>query len=171
MGGRSQVCSNKLVQKSIPYLRCFEEAGMIETEKGVFSRCYRIMQPEGEMKHGFSSRQARAVMENILRKLSERFSFQFTIRNSHMEQEEYLKAVELRAAGGTDEYREVREIYNAVLRENCGTGHNNFSRRVYLTISTQADTPEDAEGIFEASDPWIRELFGGLYGFRAEGCV
>lgn len=169
MKSKSQVCSNKLVRKGIPYLRCFEEAGMIETEKGVFSRCYRIMQPEGEMKHGFSSRQARVVMENILRKLSERFAFQFVIRNSYMEQDEYLKAVELKAPGGADEYREVRENYNAVLRENCGTGHNNFSRRVYLTISTQADTPEDAGGIFEASDQWIRELFAELYGFRAEG--
>lgn len=56
-----------------------------------------------------------------------------------------------------------------MLRESCGIGHNNFSRTVYLTISTQADTPEDACVVFEASDPWTRELFAGLYGFRAEG--
>ena len=93
MSSKSQVCSNKLIQKNIPYLRCFEEAGMIETEQGVFSRCYRIMQPEGEVKHGFSSKQTRAVMENILQKLSEKFTYQFTIRNSYMDPEEYLKAV------------------------------------------------------------------------------
>lgn len=46
MGSKPQVCSNKFIQKNISYLRCFEEAGMIETEKGVFSRSYQIMQPE-----------------------------------------------------------------------------------------------------------------------------
>lgn len=169
MSSKPQVCSNKFIQKNIPYLCCFEEAGMIETEKGVFSRSYQIMQPEGEIKHGFSSKQTRAAMENILQKLSEKFSFQFIVRNSHMGQDEFLKKVELTAPGGVDEYRKVRESYNAVLRENCGIGHNNFSRTVYLTISTQADTPEDACVVFEASDPWVRELFVGLYGFRAEG--
>ncbi len=169
MSSKPQVCSNKFMQKNIPYLRCFEEAGMIETEKGVFSRSYQIVQPEGEVKHGFSSRQTRAAMENIMQKLSEKFSFQFIVRNSHMGQDEFLKKVELTAPKGADEYQKVRESYNAVLRENCGIGHNNFSRTVYLTISTQADTPEDACVIFEASDPRVRELFAGLYGFRAEG--
>ena len=161
MSSKPQVCSNKFMQKNIPYLRCFEEAGMIETEKGVFSRSYQIVQPEGEVKHGFSSRQTRAAMENIMQKLSEKFSFQFIVRNSHMGQDEFLKKVELTAPKGADEYQKVRE--------NCGIGHNNFSRTVYLTISTQADTPEDACVIFEASDPRVRELFAGLYGFRAEG--
>ena len=43
MGSKSQVYSKAFIQRSIPYLRCFEEAGMIETEKGVFSRSYQIM--------------------------------------------------------------------------------------------------------------------------------
>lgn len=98
MSSKPQVCSNKFIQKNIPYLCCFEEAGMIETEKGVFSRSYQIMQPEGEIKHGFCSKQTRAVMENILQKLSEKFSFQYIIvRNSHMGQDEFLKKVKLTA--------------------------------------------------------------------------
>ena len=169
MGNKPRVYSKALIQKSIPYLRCFEEAGMIETEEGVFSRSYRILQPGEGMKQGFSAKQTRAAMEDILRKLSGRFSFQFTVRNARIGQEEYLEGVELAAPGGADEYRGIRESYNAVIRENYGIGHNNSSRTVCLTLSTRADAPEDACAVFEGSDPWVKGLFAGLYGFRAEG--
>lgn len=65
------------IYKSIPYLRCYEESGMIETEQGVYSRGYQIVQPEKAARHSITAKQVRAAMENIIRKLSERFTFQF----------------------------------------------------------------------------------------------
>lgn len=63
------------IYKSIPYLCCYEESGMIETE--LYSRGYQIIQPEKATRHSITAKQVRATMENIIRKLSERFTFQF----------------------------------------------------------------------------------------------
>lgn len=167
MNKQLQVNKNAFMNKNIPYVHCFEEAGMIETEPGLYSRSYQIEKPEEEVKQSFSSRQTRVVMEDIIRKLAERFTYQFTIRSSHMDQEDFFKDVEMKTPAGADVYQRIRESYNAVLRDNNEIGHNNFRRIVYLTLSTRADTPEDAFGVFEAADSWIRELFVSLYGYRA----
>jgi hypothetical protein len=156
------------IYKSIPYLRCYEESGMIETEQGVYSRGYQIVQPEKAARHSITAKQVRAAMENIIRKLSERFTFQFFLCSTHMEQEEFIKSVEIKGFPQGDSYEKIRESYNAVIRDNCEIGHNNFSRGVYLIISTTADTPEDAHAVFESSDTWIKELFASLYGYVAQ---
>lgn len=168
MGKKAQLHRNAAMYKSIPYLCCFEEGGMIETEPGVYSRSYQILQPEKEAKYSITTRQIRAAMENIIQKLAERFTFQFSLCSSHMEQEDFLKGVEMRAPSQGDGYQKIRESYNAVLRDNCDIGHNNFRRTVYLTISTAADTPEDAHVVFDTSDLWIKELFASLYGYVAK---
>lgn len=38
-----------------------------------------------------------------------------------------------------------------MLEENCDIGHNNFTREVYLTLSVEADTPEEALKQFEGA--------------------
>lgn len=102
MGKKTQLHRNAAMYKSIPYLCCFEEGGMIETEPGVYSRSYQILQPEKEAKYSITTRQIRAAMENIIQKLAERFTFQFSLCSSHIEQEDFLKGVEMRAPSQTD---------------------------------------------------------------------
>ena len=48
----------------------------------------------------------------------------------------------------------------------CDIGHNNFTREVYLTISTEADMPEIALEKFLESESWMKEMFHSLYGFQ-----
>ena len=75
MGKKTQLHRNVAMYKNIPYLCCFEEGGMIEMGPEVYSRSYQIMQPEKEAKHSITTKQIRAVMENIIQKLAERFAF------------------------------------------------------------------------------------------------
>lgn len=42
MGKNAQPHGNAVIYKSISYICCYEEAGMIETEPGVYSRDYQF---------------------------------------------------------------------------------------------------------------------------------
>lgn len=164
MSKEGQTSNRAFMHRSIPYRNCFEEDGMIEVETGVYTRGYRVLPPEGEVKGNYNSKVTRMYMEKILVKLSEWFSFEFTIRNCHMDKGEYLSKVTIEER--EDAYTHLRRLYNRVLQENCDIGHNNFTREVYLTVSIEADTPDEALKCFEDADEWMRALFLEMYGFR-----
>ena len=161
-----QTRNGVFMHKHIPYLHCFEEDGMIETEAGVYTRGYRILPPEGDVKGNYSSKVTRMLMEKMLVRLAASFSFEFTIRNCYIDKEEYLSKIMLDER--EDAYRHLRSLYNRLLQENCDIGHNNFTREVYLTVSTEADTPDEALQCFEESDEWMGDLFEAMYGLRME---
>ena len=81
MGKEAQINNRAIMHKNIPYRYCFEEGGMIETEKGIYSRTFKILPPDEDVKSSYHSKKARMVMEEILQKLAENFTYQFTIRN------------------------------------------------------------------------------------------
>ena len=155
------------MHNNIPYRYCYEEGGMIEIEKDIYTGSYEIMPPNKEMKGSYNSKMTKMIMEEILQKLAEKFSFQFTIRNRYRDKEEYLTSVMIDEKGAGDAYSHLKNLYNNVLQENCDIGHNNFARTVYLTITTEAHTPEQALEIFAEADTWIKEIFYSLYGFQA----
>lgn len=124
MGKAAQKSNRVFVNKSIPYRYCYEEYGMIEVEDGVYTRCYRIVKPDGEVKGNYNSKATRMYMEKILVSLLEKFSFEFTIRNCHKDMEKYLSEIEIDELD--DAYTHLRKQYNKVLKENSGIGHNNL---------------------------------------------
>lgn len=164
----TQSTKKNVIHRSIPYLYCFEEAGMIETERGVYTRTYRIQPPDGIIQGNYNEKMTRRQMETLLKKLSMQFSFEFTVRNCRIDRKEYLSRVMLDEESDMDGYQHLRKLYNQVLRENCDIGHNNVNREVYLTISYTADTPDMALRKFEQADVWIKDGFTALYGFQAD---
>jgi len=165
MSKNVQTTNRAFMHKIIPYRYCYEEAGMIETENGVFTRTYKVVPPKGAVKGSYHSKMTRMQMENILQRLAENFRFEFTIRNCRMDKEEYLSKIMLPESESKDAYHHLRTLYNKVLRENCDIGHNNFTREVYLTLSVEADTPEIALEKFMGAEQWLPEIFHSLYGF------
>lgn len=155
------------IHKCIPYRYCFEEAGMIETEQGVYTRCYRIQPPEGTIHGNYNAKKTRRLIQHLLKQLTENFTFEFTVRNCRVDRTEYLSRVMLNEEENADGCQHFRKLYNQVLRDNCDIGHNNFNREVYLTISLTSDTPDIALQEFMQAEPWIKEVFMELYGFRA----
>lgn len=164
-GTKTVNCAN--MHKNIPYRYCFEEAGMIETREGVYTRTYEIIPPDGEVRGSYHSKMTRMLMESILQKLSEHFMFEFTIRNCRIDKEAYLSRVMIEE-NKEDAYQHLRKLYNKVLRDNCDIGHNNFVREVYLTLSLEAATPDLALEEFEKAQPWLEELIHSLHGFRVK---
>lgn len=150
--------------RNIPYRCCYEKAGMIEIEAGIFTRGYKVMPPDREVRDNYNAKYLRMCMEKILNDLSESFSFEFTIWNCPSDKEEYLSKIKL--AEKRDQYSEMRTKYNNVLCDNFDIGHNNYKRNVYLTISAEARTPEEALKLFDASETRMKGLFSNLYGFH-----
>ena len=168
MSKETQKTNRAFMHKHIPYQYCYEESGMIETEKNAYTITYVIKPKKEEAKGSYNSKLVRMIMESILQKIASTFSFQFTLRNCHREKDEYLSEVTIDVGEENDEYHHLKELYNKVLQDNCDIGHNNFTRTVYLTLTTEADTPDDALTTFEEADNWIREIFNSLYGVQAE---
>ena len=66
MSKNAQTTNRAFMHKIIPYRYCYEEAGMIETENGVFTRTYKVVPPKGAVKGSYHSKMTRMQMENIL---------------------------------------------------------------------------------------------------------
>ena len=67
--------------RDIPYLKCYQEAGMIEVESGVFTHGYEIRPPKFQKAITYSVKKVRECMKEIFSSFGE-MSFQFVIRNS-----------------------------------------------------------------------------------------
>lgn len=126
MSKNTKTINRAFMYKNIPYRFCYEEGGMMETENGVYNSGYKIIPPEEAVKGSYHAKMIRMRMENILQKLAENFTFEFTIRTCHMDKEKYLDEVMIPEQGGEDAYHHLRELYNRVLQENLDIGHNNF---------------------------------------------
>ena len=166
MDKSAQKVNRAFMHRNIPYNYCFEEGGMIETEKGIFTRMYKLLPPDEMVKGSYHSGKTRMLMEVILQKLAEQFAFQFTIRNCRVNREKYLSGIMLEEQ--EDAYHHLRRLYNKVLQDNCDIGHNNFTREVYLTLAIEAETPDLALEQFLKAEQSIQELFHALYGYRAQ---
>lgn len=154
------------MQKNIPYRHCFTEAGMIETEQATFSVMYRLEQPE-KIASGFHNPKIiRILMENVLKKLSDTFSFQIEVRKTLIDKEEALEPF-LMDEKLTDEFSAVRSLYNQVIRENSEIGHNNSKREEYLILVYKSENKDEALENFEKADVWIKALFQELYEYNA----
>ena len=154
------------ILRDIPYIRCYEEMGMIETEAGIFTRAYEIMPPKHQKEITYSAKRVRDCMKSVFLTCKE-LSFQFVIRNSRIEKEEYLQSIRL-PHGRNEAVNACADLYNDMIDSNIDVGHNNFKRHVYLVVSAEYDTPDEAAELFSGLDEELNHCFGGMYGYMAQ---
>ena len=152
--------------RDVPYVKCYQETGMIEVMPGVFTHGYEIRPPKFQKAITYSVKKVRECMKKIFSSFGE-MSFQFVIRNSPTEKEEYLKTVQL-PHGRSVEVNECTDLYNALIAENVDVGHNNFVRHIYLVVSAVCGTADEAAERFGELDGVIEERFFALYSYVAE---
>ena len=66
MAKKSSLNISKNIADKIPYQRCYEEYGIIETENGIFSCAYEICGPTEQMQVHYNIQLVRNCMESIL---------------------------------------------------------------------------------------------------------
>ncbi len=161
----NETVNRAFMHKSIPYVNCYEEGGMIEVEKGIFTMDYKIIPPDVPVKGGLFSKKCKAALEDILFKITDNCDYEFVIRNSFMDQKAYLDSIML------DEKKEEKyaagiHAYNALLKDNYEVGHNNFKSEWHYIPRKKADTPEQALDFFKEREPMLQDLFQSLYGYK-----
>ena len=164
MGKRKR--KNTAATRDIPYERCYEKAGMIETRRGVFTHAYEIIPPKRTKEMTYSHDRACEGIRKIFKLAAER-PFQFVIRNARIPVNNYLEKIQLKSSGNVKLHTHI-EDYNSFLSDNVEIGHNNHESRIYLVISTDGMDAAGAAEEFANADLAITEAFDGLYGYKAE---
>ena len=91
MTKRSTLNITKNMADKIPYIRCYEEHGIIETENKVFTRGYEIRKPEEQIHSQYNIQFIRSCMETILKDVAEEgLSYQFCVRNRRVDEQGYI---------------------------------------------------------------------------------
>ena len=168
MAKKSSLNIPKNIANKIPYQRCYEEYGIIETENGIFSCAYEICGPTEQMQVHYNIQLVRNCMESILTEIvQEGISYQFCVRNRSVDTQDYLKDI-LVLEHGEEKLDSYIGAYNETIRDNTSIGHNNFETKVYYIISCTTEIVEEAIEQFKKLDGIIKEQFSKLYGYVAK---
>lgn len=149
----------------VPYIKCFEEKGLIEIEANKYSVSYKIEIPENNSNIKYIDKIAYECMTRLFLLLKD-FEFRFTIRNSLINKDEYLNSIYIKDNKDAT-LNDIIKDYNFVLTDNVDIGHNNFKSSLYLTIVTSADLPEKAIDKFESIDAELKAILNDLYNYNA----
>ena len=158
----------KIVTDKIPYINVYKEEGMIETSPGIFTKSYFIEDINVDNIKTYDSIVVVNAFSKLLNELPANMNLQFTIHNKLISQEVFLKKI-LRVPDKEEIINEQITKYNKTLMENSMIGHNNIKKSKYFTISTKADTPDDAVLMFASVDKKIKVLFENIYGIKVGG--
>ena len=91
--GSKGVAIDKNLAAKIPFLRCYEEEGIIETTAGNFSKTYIIGEIDMDQIERTSQASARQVMQGLMNSFHGNVSYEFTTYNRLIDQDSYLKQI------------------------------------------------------------------------------
>lgn len=165
---RSSVAIDKNLASKIPFVRCYEEEGIIETTPGNFSKTYIIGEIDTEQISKTSQASARQVMQTLMNSFPQNVSYEFTTYNRLIEQNDYLKRI-LIVPDKDETLNEYIKEYDRVIVDNVGIGHNNIKKTTYFTISVRTTFIDDAVDMFREMEEGIKEKFGQYYAVEIKG--
>ena len=141
------------VQETIPYVRVYEDdsqGGIIELEDGVFSKSYLI--PDTNYSDAGEIRQEEILtdFEHILKLMQPGMSYQITINNRNVDQQEFNAKVLLSYKNNDDDV--LRAQHNELVLQKIQEGKNNLKSEKYLTICVNCETFDEARSKFVAAE-------------------
>lgn len=132
----------KTVQDTIPYYAVYPGDGVIEFEKGVFTKSYLLTDINYQIAKQEEQEEMFQKYGAFLNSFDSSIKVQITINNKNVNQAEFEKNTLLKLKGDT--YDELRKEYNVMLKKKMSEGKNNQVREKYLTISIQAESYDAA---------------------------
>ena len=138
------------VQNTIPYIRVYDDkytnGGIIETEEGTFTKSYYLADANYSNKDPETQDEILIAIENILNSFNHSNSYEITINNRTIDQEEFNKQVLMEyTQDGSDD---LRAQHNTILLDKMMEGKNNLKAEKYLTIGVPASSVRDAMDMF-----------------------
>lgn len=128
-----------------------------------YSVTYEIFPPENPRQELAYNR---AIVYDRMQRLLEdlhKFNYEFTIRNAEIPMEDYLSEIMLDNKSNPSH---LCHEYNEFLRNNAAPAHNNFRQTVYLTLTTFAGSPAEADQAFTSIHDTLYSDLNALYGYQ-----
>ena len=171
-GGKKKdngIAIDQSLASRIPYIRCYEDEGIIETTEGNFSKSYIIGSPdETSATNDAAIAAARQSLALLMNDFPNNVSFEFSTHNMLISEEKYLKQI-LIVPDKEPELNPYIEEYNNVVSDNVDVGHNNIKKTTYFTVNIRTAFVDDAIKLFQELDPKIKERFKDIYNIEVKG--
>ena len=164
----NSIAIDQSLASRIPYTKCYEDEGIMETIPGNFTKTYIIGDLDQKAAQSSSVVTARQTLALLMNDFPVNVSFQFTTHNMLISQENYLKQVLMIPNKGEPLDGYINE-YNAVISDNVDVGHNNIKKTTYFTVSIKTAFVDDAITLFRDLDAKIKERFKSIYNIEVKG--
>lgn len=133
----------KSAQDTIPYIQVYEEYGIIETRRGIFTKSYRLHDINYSVAKIAEQEQMILQYGEFLNSFDPSVKFQITINNRNINQENFENDILFQPRD--DEFNYLRDEFNEkILKRKMTEGKNNLIKEKYLTVSISADSYEDS---------------------------
>lgn len=145
------------IQETIEILAVAEN-GIFQTGRNKFSKCYRFW----DINYTTTSDEEQERIAVLYCKLLNSLECQFkiTMNNKNKDMESLREEVMLPYLG--DGYDGLREAYNSVMEEKILSGKQGIEQELYLTLTVERKTFEEAKAQFATLEATIRKRFAEL---------
>ncbi|MCR5102733.1 MAG: hypothetical protein K6B41_15400 [Butyrivibrio sp.] len=161
---KNNVAIDKTLSKKIPYIKAYEEEGIIVSNDGNYTKMYLVEDVNPENAKEYNIDIATEKMQEILDIFDTNMRFQFVIHNRLIDKDTYASKVILDPKNQSEELMPVIKAYDRAVMDNIDIGHNNIKKALYLVISLKEKIVDDAVSHFRELDPVIRSKFNDMYG-------
>lgn len=142
----------KSVQDTIPYLGVYKN-GIIETTEGYFTKTYSLEDVDFKTASDEAEDDIYKTFGELINTFNDTMLVQFTIDNKRINKQQFEKEILTKMRG--DSLDELREENNQILLDKLNEGRSNMQHPKYMTVSVEAESIEDAIGIFSRMDTEI----------------
>lgn len=151
----------RTAQQSIPYTRVYDDTntngGIIEIYNGRFTKSYLLSDANYSDAGEERQEEYLKIFEKILNTFNPEYSYQITIYNRTIDQNDFNKQVLLPYQ--SDGFDELRNDHNALVADKMQEGKNNLRAEKYLTIAVEASTIREAASKFHSIERDLGILF------------
>lgn len=163
--------ADKNLVTKIPYSRVYDD-GMIELAPGDknapsrFSMAYKIGEVPASVVAQADPRDIKIALAELLDGFAPDVSYQFYVVNSKTSAEEFLEKTLIDQKD--EQYKKAVSVYNDVIKENAGLGHNNMQKDKYIIFSLRSKFVQEAQDRFAEIEDKAGELFKAVCGIEIE---
>jgi len=143
----------KTVQDSIPYFAVYEDDGIIETEKGTFTKSYLLQDINYQIAKQQEQEEMFIKYGEFLNSFDPTIRFQISIIQNNVNMHDFEEKVMLKMKD--DNLDELREERNRMLKTKLLEGKNNLKKEKYLTVAVKCNSYEEAQTQFARLDTEI----------------
>jgi len=147
----------KSIQETIEILKIAEN-GIMEVAKGMFAKSYYLSDINYTTTSDMEQEAIALLFCKTLNSLDCRFKF--TVNNKEKDMEELHDMVLLSYLG--DDYDFLRKAYNDVIEEKIVEGKQGIEQELYLTITIERKTFEEAKAQFATIEATLQKRFAEL---------